>query len=264
VGVALYDQLASTYHPRKFALYVVVHPEHQGQRIGSALYDCVTSALAPLDPISLLVREVREDQFRAIAFLKRRGFRETLRAWESRLDVAAFDPSRFATITDVARKGIEIKTFGELEPDPQRAHKLYGLLSDTEADVPIVEPRTRLDYDHFVRNMLSAPQLNPDSFFVAVSGFGGDYVGMSILWRSFGSDNLQSGMTGVRQAYRRRGVALALKLRAISWARANGYVAINTSNATSNAPILTLNERLGFVRQKAAVDFLKVLRGEAT
>jgi GNAT superfamily N-acetyltransferase len=136
-------------------------------------------------------------------------------------------------------------------------------LAETEADVPIAEQRTRLDYDHFVQNMLTAPQLNPDSFFVAVSTPAAEYVGMSILWVSKDGVSLQSGMTGVSRAYRRRGIGLALKVRAIAWARTHGYVAINTRNATNNWPILAVNERLGFVKQWLFSDFLKVLKFEA-
>jgi GNAT superfamily N-acetyltransferase len=100
VGTALYDQVASMYNPRKFVLRGAVRPEIQGQGIGSALYEIVTTALVPLDPISLLVQDVREDQVRGITLLEHRSFRKVLSAWESRLDVTSFDPGPFARVVD--------------------------------------------------------------------------------------------------------------------------------------------------------------------
>jgi hypothetical protein len=72
-----------------------------------------------------------------------------------------------------------------------------------------------------------------------------------------GGDNLRVGMTGVSRPYRRTDLAPALKLRAIAYARAHGHMAIETMNAADNAAILALNERLGFAKQYALLEFQK-------
>ena len=52
-------------------------------------------------------------------------------------------------------------------------------------------------------------------------------------------------MTGVRRAWRRRGIALALKQAQIDAAKAAGLRRLRTANAVQN-PMLLVNERLGF------------------
>ena len=52
---------------------------------------------------------------------------------------------------------------------------------------------------------------------------------------------------------------MALKLHVIKYAQERGYTLIKTRNDTENLPILTLNEKLGFVRQPAWIEYEKVL-----
>ena len=70
------------------------------------------------------------------------------------------------------------------------------------------------------------------------------------------------GLTAVLPPYRRRGIALALKLRGIRYAQAVGCPAILTGSEEHNRPMLTLNARLGFVPQPAWITFEKHLHPE--
>jgi len=260
VAYGEYTQFPGTYHPRRFVINVVVHPEHQGQRIGSALYDHVVQSLEALDPISLR-SNCREDMIRSVRFLKDRGFREAMRNWESRLDVAAFDPTPYRKLDEKMRaQGIQIKTLRELEGDPHRNRRLYELENELSKDVPHPEPRTPISYEFFLERTLKNPNLLSDAYFVAVHQ--GAYVGMSNLWSSQGNDDIYTGLTGVRREYRRRGIALALKLRGIAYAKAHGNPVIKTWNESNNRPMLSINEALGYVKQPAWIDFIKVLQEE--
>jgi GNAT superfamily N-acetyltransferase len=53
-------------------------------------------------------------------------------------------------------------------------------------------------------------------------------------------------LTGVKRAWRGRGVAGALKRAEIRWAKENGYEKASTMNEERNAPIRKLNERYGY------------------
>jgi RimJ/RimL family protein N-acetyltransferase len=53
-------------------------------------------------------------------------------------------------------------------------------------------------------------------------------------------------MTGTRADLRRRGLARLAKLATIAWAREHGFAAIQTSTDGENAPMLALNESLGY------------------
>jgi len=262
VGVGSYDQWAGMYHPRKFAIDVTIMPQWQGQGFGAALYERVMAALEPFAPLSVR-SQGRADLERGIRFLRERGFVEGMRSWESRLAVADFDPAPFAGAeARIAASGITIRTIPELAGDPARDRKLYELDRELFADVPSPEPPTPIPFEHFVARRLGDPDLIPEAYYIAIDDATGEYAGMGQLWRSSGSADLYNGLTAVRRAYRRRGIALALKLRGIAHARAVGAPTIKTWNETNNRGMLAINEALGFVKQPVWVDFVKTLRDE--
>ena len=53
-------------------------------------------------------------------------------------------------------------------------------------------------------------------------------------------------LTGVKRAWRGRGVARALKATQIGWAKAHGYEELRTTNDERNAPIRRLNQQFGY------------------
>lgn len=262
VGVGSYDQWAGMYHPRKFAIDVTVPPQWQGRGIGTALYDQVMAALEPFSPLAVR-SQGRADLERGIRFLQARGFVAGMRSWESRLAVADFDPSPFAGATArTAAGGITIRTIPELAGDPDRDRQLYELDEELLADVPSPEPHTPVPFGQFVARRLGDPELIPEAYFIALDDATGEYAGMGQLWRNSASADLYNGLTAVRRAYRRRGIALALKLRGIAYAQAVGAPTIKTWNEMNNRGMLALNEALGFVKGPVWLDFSKSLRDE--
>ncbi len=65
--------------------------------------------------------------------------------------------------------------------------------------------------------------------------------------------------TGVLPAYRGRGIAMALKLRAIEAAIARGCPLITTENHEDNAPMRAINRKIGFVPDSPGVSYSKAL-----
>ena len=167
IGAAEYDQDSRRYHPRKFWIQGIVRIDYQGQGIGSALYRQIIAALEPFNPLSVQ-SQVREDRTHSIQFLKRRGFHEVWWRWESRLDVVAFDSAPYSGLEEQLRtQGIEIKTFRELETDPERTHKLSALENELVMDVPNMEKRTPITYDMFMHT-INSPYMLPDAYFVGL------------------------------------------------------------------------------------------------
>jgi GNAT superfamily N-acetyltransferase len=264
LGLGHYGNMSWMYHPRKFDLGVYVHPAHQGRGVGGQIYRYLLDALAPHDPL-ILRHSFREDYLASAHFAASRGFVEELRAWESRLDVAAFNPAPFAAhAARVAAQGIGIHTAAELEArDADFWRRLYALDIVLGQDVPSPEPNTPPSYEQWRKWFSDPNSFLPEGFFIATDGEA--YVGLSGLWRREGGSYLDTGLTGVRREYRRRGIALALKLRAIGYAQRVGAPEIRTDNESNNRGMLSINMMLGFVRQPAWISVAKVIaddRGE--
>ena len=96
-AVLSYEQSEELYHPQKFHLSLNVHPDFRRRGVGSAGFAHLMQALEQYEPLEVRA-DVREDRPAAIRFAESRGFTELMREWESRLDLTAFDPSRFAAV----------------------------------------------------------------------------------------------------------------------------------------------------------------------
>jgi RimJ/RimL family protein N-acetyltransferase len=199
---------------------------------------------------------------RLVGFLERRGFVEDLRVWLSSCDLTTFDPSPLAEAeAALAKQGIEIRSLAELGlNDSTVRRKLYDLWSEVRQDVPNPpgEVRVEVSAEHFWERHLE-PHLLPDGYLVAIDG--DQYVGTSQLWRSPEPDVLRTGLTGVRRAYRRRGIAFALKVRALAFAKQQGYQRVFTANESNNRGMLGINEQLGFEKYPAWLHYTKSLAG---
>ena len=62
-------------------------------------------------------------------------------------------------------------------------------------------------------------------------------------------DVVHVGITGTHPDYRGRGIAFALKLLTIDYARQHGIREIRTQNDTRNEPMLHINQSVGFVTE---------------
>ena len=160
----------------------------------------------------------------------------------------------------VAEQGIEIRSVVELQTDPGRERKLYELGWAIEQDIPSSEPAVRDSFEEF-QKVWERSNLVQDAWFVALDK--GEYVGMTELWSNQADPDLfDIGLTGVLRSHRRRGIAMALKLRGIEFAQKKGIRELRTWNASHNEGILAVNRRLGFVRRPAHIAYVKEVRAE--
>jgi GNAT superfamily N-acetyltransferase len=257
VGVGHFFNVSWMYHPQKFSLDIVVHPEYQGRGIGAKIYDCMTQSAQAREP-QVFWASCREDWSRGMRFLQMRDFREKMRYWESRLDVAACDLSRFAGVVEqVEAQGIELLPYSALMADEQHLPRLFDLVIEVGRDVPSPDEQTDMAYEHWLVGHRSNPHLVPESYFIARDGE--RYIGVSMLFSMPNIPDLQTGLTGVRREYRRRGIALALKLKAVAYAQRIGAPFIRTGNEQNNRPMLAINEMLGFAKLPPWIDFEKIV-----
>ena len=253
-----FEQFPNMFHPQKFYVNVCVHPAHQLKGIGQRLYTHVIEQLAPLNPIVLRC-EVREDFAAANHIIRKHGFVEEMKFWESRLNLTTFDPSPWAGhIEKVLAKGIEIVTLRELmERGGEFERPLYEAMMEMARDVPRPDEYTPVSFEEWRKFNLESPNALPDGYFLAMHE--GNFAGVSNLWKAPEEDVLHVGLTATRRPYRRMGIALALKLKAIEYARQRGIRELRTGNETRNRPMLSINEALGFVKQPVWVAYMKAL-----
>ncbi|GEM82063.1 GNAT family N-acetyltransferase [Meiothermus hypogaeus] len=249
--VGVLEYATPYYDPRPGALEVRYHLRPEAQALEAPLWEFLLAQLAPHQPRELQA-QVRENwpEFR---FLLTQGFAEVERRWESVLDLQHFDAHPFIRPLP---PGIALRPLGELpwqEVAFQQA--LYELEIELLGDVPSREPITPWPFEVWRERTLQDPNLLPEGYFLALEG--PKMVGVTMLFRSNRPQTLRTGLTGVRASHRRQGIAWALKLRAIEFARSYGVRYIRTSNHQINRPMLAINEALGFVKEPAAV-FLRL------
>ncbi|HET8568485.1 MAG TPA: GNAT family N-acetyltransferase [Candidatus Limnocylindria bacterium] len=245
----------------KYRVDVWVGTDDRRQGIGSALYDALERT-ARERGARVLTGSTKEEWTDGVRFAETRGYREVKRDWESRLDVGTFDMERFAGApARVAEQGIRIVTLaGEMARDGEVAlQRAYDLDVDCTRDVPMTDAFTPQPFETWRKEVIEGPSALTEAFFIAVDR-DGRYLGVSNLWLAKEDPTfLWQGLTGVRRDARGRGIAMALKLRTVEYARATGRREIKTWNDQRNRPMLRINEAMGFVKQPAWIEYDKGL-----
>ena len=248
VGFGDVSHVTDMFHPRKFWISIYVDPPVHGKGIGSSIYERLNGELEKLNAVVAWAGS-KEDLPRLTEFYQKRGFAERMRAWESRLDIKTADTAKFQNYPEkTMRQGISFTNLAaERRNDQDSLRKLHELVQLISADIPSPAPFTPISFEQWKAFELKNPSLLPDGYMIAKDG--DRYVGLSTVWRLDQEPRgLVQGNTGVRREYRGKGIAVALKLKVIDFAKQNGYERIKTWNASNNAPMLAVNTKLGFKR----------------
>jgi GNAT superfamily N-acetyltransferase len=204
--------------------------------------------------------EVREGDPAPLAFAQHRGFELSRHIFESTLDLASFDESRFdGAVAATEGNGFRFFTLADAGDTLASRRTLYALNRSTAMDVP-GRHTPFAPFDAFRAQVFDASWFRADAQIVAAhTSDPAQRVGMAALdyfekqvW------DVESGaprtvrrmyhmMTGVEREYRGRGLATALKLLAVRCARRYGAAYLRTNNDSQNAPMLAVNRKLGFV-----------------
>jgi mycothiol synthase len=259
---ASYREPFWSYAPGKYDIQIRVLPDYQRRGIGGAVYELIMERLnaLPNRPV-VLHSDAREDQPHSVKFLTDRGFEQKQRQQVSRLDLASFDSAPFAgRVKRLEESDLVVMTLEEFEArDPEAIEKVHAAFVEFFKDVPFFDDWTEPPLEQFRKDM-EGPWRLPGGFLLALDG--GEIVATTSLWKRLGEPgSLNTGLTAVARSHRRRGIAAALKVRAIEFAKGLGARVIQTDNEEKN-PMYDLNVQLGFRPVPAWLLFKKQL-GEA-
>lgn len=257
VGSAYFGQ-TPWIEPTTLFAHVMVHPDHQRRGYGRTLLERMETTAIEREAGRLLGQAEERDE-RTIRFLERADFREIDREWRSTLDLGAFDPASWGLALDrVEASGVRIISVATLsESCPEWKSDLHRIYVDVERDVPTPLQILEVPFEDFDAMMLGR-RLLVDGFLVAMDG--DDMVGFTEPQPVDDDPTaIAQELTGVRRERRGRGIATALKAASATWAKQRGYASIRTYNAQSNAAMLAVNDRLGFEREHAQIEYLKKL-----
>jgi len=177
------------------------------------------------------------------------------RVWD--LDLGEHGPRLLREAADARHKmdgaGVRLLTMADWD-DPEKARKLYRLNAETIQDAPHSLPIVTEAFEDFERRT-RAPDRRDDRWWIAVHG--DEVVAMSFLKFPPVRGTVWTGFTCAAREYRGRGIARAVKLQSLAQAVELGIPTVRTDNDAENAPMLRINEALGYVRRPGWVEHHK-------
>jgi mycothiol synthase len=210
-----------------------VLPEHRRRGIGTALLRQASTHVRSLGREALLV-EVREDDDESLRYVQRRGFTEIERQKAVVLELAGL-----VAPPPEEPPGIRIVSRAE-RPDLVRSMYEAGL--EAGRDIPGRDGELEPSYEDWHAFEIARPSRAPELAFLALDG--DVVVGFASLDAIGGVG--YNGLTAVRRAYRRRGIARALKQAEIAAAVRAGLPRLVTESEERNEPMRRLNHSLGY------------------
>ena len=198
-----------------------------------------------------------EDDRLRVGVLKARGYVEQRRQrfWE--LDLVAERAKLEATAALMRAKMREQKIrvlTVDRDTDPDKWKKLWRMSEEAIHDIPTTVPHSDTSFDDFMKWMRS-PGLHEDRIWIARDG--DTILGVSMLSYPPKRGVVSTDWTGVARAGRGRGVARALKYETVMQAIGLGVDKVRTDNDFKNAPILHINETMGYKRRSDGIQFMR-------
>jgi GNAT superfamily N-acetyltransferase len=241
VGCASLRNDPSTNEPTRWDANVHVVPSARRAGIGSQLAAALRAALQPCALDTLLASTSSLDAA-GEHFVKQLGATLVEQRFESRLHPPAIDLTPHAgRAAALAQGGVTLTNLAHLRTIADIEQQLYQLEIDAMLDEPTLlagaPPTFAAWRDEFLGDNA------PDGVLVALA----DQQAVGLCAHATSGDTLYITTTAVARGWRNRGIATALKVASIAYAR-QCAMDLRTFNAAANVGILRINAALGFAR----------------
>lgn len=186
-----------------------------------------------------------------------RGYREERRSrfWE--LDLVAnrarLEEMALASRQRMREQGIRVLTVAE-DRDPEKYRKIWRMSEEASRDTPRTVPWVETPFEVF-KTWFESPGVREDRMWIAREG--DDVLGISVLAYPPVRGVVSTDWTGTARSVRGKGVARALKCETVMQAIALGVDRVRTDNDSRNAPILHINDSMGYRPRPGAIQFIK-------
>jgi len=228
-----------------------VLPAFRGRGVGTALYAELARWLSERGCVELESAVLERDEG-SLTWAERRGFREVGRSSRLVLDLTQVDEPELDPPA-----GIEIVTWAER---PELAQALYEVYCEAAPDIPGEEATSVPAFADWLAKDMQGHSDRPEAVFVALSGE--EVVAYAKLAISTARPGVvMHDITGVKRAWRGRGIAGALKRAEIAWAKRNGHTRLETANEIRNEAIRRLNTGHGYRVEPGVVVVRALLAG---
>lgn len=264
IGVAYYEHPRWEVTPVRFG---TVGAETLGPHRDPAVIDAALDDMeGRLRAEGATVFQARAEEHDAarLELLARRGYREDRRSRRWTCDLVA-NRDRLLAMTEATRArmragGVRLLTLAE-DGDPATLLAIHLLTEEAADDIPTTLPNVPATFEDF-RRWVDAPDMRPDRFWIARDATG--VLGVSVLAYPPVRGPVGTAWTATARHARGRGIARALKCETVAQAIALGVPLVRTGNDAANAPILHLNESMGYRPAPSGVKLLRdVERGPA-
>jgi GNAT superfamily N-acetyltransferase len=227
-----------------------VAPDWRRRGIGRSLLERLDDH-AGSNKATRLVAAVRADEPEGARFAEAMGYRAFHERIDAYIDVSSFDASTFDDPDETAaRAGIRLASYADLlseRGDEVEAFQrellpvIWALARDVPAPTPM--PEQPPPFEMARKMFFEGPGQDPPSTIIALRD--GHPVGMTAtVVKENGT--AYTNFTGVSRAERGKGIALAMKLRALRDLRQRGVKLFGTTNDEANAAMRGINRRLGY------------------
>ncbi|QTD39771.1 GNAT family N-acetyltransferase [Sporosarcina sp. Te-1] len=237
--------------PGHFDISIHVDIDWINQGIGSMLLEEVTR-FAKNNGGTVVQCGISESALNNIAWLEKRGFTKVFHTFESQLDLSTFNIDHYKNIFENEKlNSVEFKSFAEYPQDDIWLQRFFDFWWELAKDAPGMEGKTKPDIE-VLKNQFEG--IDREGFILAIEG--DSWIAMSMIINE-SSEIFYNSLTGVQRSYRGKGIALALKLKSINYAKQKGAKLVRTHNASNNIPILNINRKLGYEKQPGIYFFEK-------
>jgi GNAT superfamily N-acetyltransferase len=208
---------------------VSVAPDARKAGHGTALLERCDAHLAGLGVVTALSSTTPEEASRN--FATAHGFRHTHTIRISGVDPRTVEPAS-------APRGVALRPLARLDP-----RKVYELDAEAMRDIPGEAGLDDVNFEQWLADYWRHPDTDLEASVAAVVD--DTPVAFSHL-RVAAGGRAVSDMTGTLRDYRGRGLATLAKRATLVNAARGGVELVSTENDETNAPMLRVNEKLGY------------------